>query len=267
MGRGLLGKKALANLTKELPDVRQLHRLVLALAPDFISIKFPPESSIPVAAVCLRDATEALLDARYALHEAFAHRVWYLEKRDVPSEGAAAYYGRFYADGTALRLYAAGEHLANAIICMLEITDQELEAHRKKGRISQQVVVLYYLKNEKPTHPVTQAVLRLAKSKEWKEARRYRDIWVHEQPPLVAGRGIVYERRKRWVSTDRGQDLSGGGGDVPRYSVKDLIGFVQPATFVFAEVLTDIVRLYIELLRTHGVNLNENDHQLSVQLF
>jgi hypothetical protein len=127
MSRGLLGKKVLANLAKELPDVRQLHQLVLTLAPDFVSIKFSPESSIPVAAVCLRDSTETLIDAKYALHEAFAHKVWYLEKREVPSPGTAAHFVRFYVDDTALRLYAAGEHLANAIICILEIQDQALE--------------------------------------------------------------------------------------------------------------------------------------------
>jgi hypothetical protein len=90
---------------------------------------------------------------------------------------------------------------------------------------------------------------------------------VHEQPPLVEGRGIVHERRKRWKVTDKGKFLSFGGGDKPQYSIDDLISFVQPATFLFAEVLTTTVRFYIELLQSYGIGLDEDDLQLSVQLF
>jgi hypothetical protein len=262
----LLGQEILADIAKELPELKQLNLLVLTLAPDFISLNFPPESSIPEAAVCLRDATEVLLDANYALGEIFAHKVWYLEKRDVPSPGAAAHFGRFYADDTALRLYAASEHLANAIVCMLEIQDQELKPYKQR-RVSQQSIVGHFLIKEKPHHPITQAVLKLIGSKEWNETRKYRDVWVHEQPPLVKGRGIVYERRKRWVVTDKGKHLSFGGGDKPQYSADDLTKFIQPATFLFAEILTAVVRFYIDLLQSHGINLDEDEFQLSAELF
>ncbi|MFL6230631.1 MAG: hypothetical protein ACJ741_17810, partial [Pyrinomonadaceae bacterium] len=89
---------------------------------------------------------------------------------------------------------------------------------------------------------------------------------MHEQPPLIKGRGIVYERRKRWVVTDKGKHLSFGGGDIPQYALDDLIGFVQPATFIFAEVLTVVVRHYIELIQSYGISLDENDLKLSVQI-
>ncbi|MFL6230630.1 MAG: hypothetical protein ACJ741_17805 [Pyrinomonadaceae bacterium] len=151
MSRGLLGQEVLADLAKEVPELKQLSRLALTLAPDFISLKFSAESRIPEAAVCLRDATETLLDASYALHEIFAHKVWYLEKRDIPSIGTAAHFGRFYADDTALRLYAASEHLANGIVCMLEIQDQELTPYRQH-RVSQQSIVGHFLIKEKPSH-------------------------------------------------------------------------------------------------------------------
>ena len=37
---------------------------------------------------------------------------------------------RFYIDGIVSQLYAAGEHLANAIICMLELKENQLEKYR-----------------------------------------------------------------------------------------------------------------------------------------
>ena len=113
--------------------------------------------------------------ARYAFHEILAHRKWYLEKREVPDERAAISFSQFYADDIALRLYAVGEHLANAIVCMMEIKEQDLEPYRKKNRISLQVVVGHYLIHEHRHHPVTIAVLKLVKSRDWLKTINYRN--------------------------------------------------------------------------------------------
>jgi len=249
MSRGLLGDEILSELAKELPDLAEMAETVLSLPLGFIPVHFPPESHVPVAAVCLHDAKCTVEEARYAFHEVLAHRKWYLEKREEPNEDAAVFFGRFYTDDTALRLYSVSEHLAKAIVYMLEITKQDLEPYQKKNRISLQVVVGHYLINKHPTHPVTKAVLRLVNSAEWRKTVNYRNAWVHNQPPTVKGTGIVYQRRSRWQVSDSGALLTFGGGDEPRYSIDDLVGFVRPSLFLFVEVLTEVAKFYAGLVR------------------
>lgn len=166
-----------------------------------------------------------------------------MEKGTEPAnEMAAVFFGRFYADDTALRLYSAGEHLAEAIIFMLEISDQQLKKYKRPQR-SQQSVVGHFLAEEEPHHPIMRAVLKLSQSKEWRDTNKYRNNWVHEQPPTVEGLGIVYKRVKRWQVAEgemgtKKRKISSmviGGGDEPEYSVADLLRFIQPALF-FSQV-------------------------------
>ena len=239
-------------IIQELPDVLAIQRKVQSVSPDFISIKFSPESAIPVALICLTDAVHTLAEARHALYELFAHRIWYEEKRDPPNEMVAVFFGRFYADDTALRLYSAGEHLANAIIFMLEINEKRFKRYKQR-KISQQSAVGYFLKKEEPNHPITTAVLKLAKSKDWQKTIEYRNKWVHEQPPTVAGLGMIYERRKRWQRIETGYQLTAGGGDKPEYSIDDLVGFIQPAFFQFTDTMEVVVEFYFKLLSERGI--------------
>ncbi|MDQ3819990.1 MAG: hypothetical protein M3362_20265 [Acidobacteriota bacterium] len=153
-----------------------------------------------------------LADACHAFHEILAHRAWYLEKREIPLERTAIHFTRFYADDVTLRLYAAGEHLANAIIDMMEIKARSLIPYKKK-RISRQIIVWEYIKREEPKHAITQAIKKLAQSKEWLATLEYRNAWVHGKPPIVKGLGIQYDRRQtRWEIGENYIGLSGGGG-------------------------------------------------------
>jgi hypothetical protein len=193
------------------------------------------------------------------LHEVFAHRVWYLEKKNPPNEAAATLFSRFYSDDTALRLYSAGEHLANGIIMMLEISEQEIEPY-KQTRVSQQSAVGHFLLKERTGHPITTAIASLVNSRAWCTTIEYRNKWVHEQPPTIEGLGIVYKREKRWRKSSTGKSimLGLGGGDEPKYSVNDLIAFVQPATFQFSDVLTSVIEFYVGLLESHGIRFNKD---------
>jgi len=112
----------------------ELEGIVLSLNPDFLSLSSPRDTDFPIASVCFHDALHTLQEATYALSEVFAHRIWYLEKKDHPDKMCATFFGRFYADDAALRLYSAGEHLANGIIMMLEITDEDLKPYKVKGK-------------------------------------------------------------------------------------------------------------------------------------
>jgi len=248
MSRGLLNDSEWGNIYQETPDLDNLGNMVLHLSPDFLSIPFSPESNVPIAAVCFQDAFNTIEEALYSLREVFAHQIWYLEKKKPPNEIAAAFFGRFYADDAALRLYSAGEHLANGIIMMLEIADEDLNPYKKK-RISQQSIVGHFLKGEKPHHPITKAVSKLVDSQEWSTTIAHRDRWVHEQPPTVKGLGIVYTRRRRWKILPNGKGrILLGGGDTPDYTIDNLLEFMKPAMFQFTDTITTVVEFYIEIL-------------------
>jgi len=227
-------------------------------------MKFPPNSTIPVASVCLRNAVEALADAKFALREAFAHLTWYRKHCDQSEEWVGIHFARFFTDDTALRLYSAGEHLANAIVNALEVEKRDLDKYRRKNRIGQQVVVGHYLLNSQPESQITAAVKRLVLSKDWLKTIRYRNDWVHNQPPTLEGVGIVYERRNRWVISGRGRHLPVGGGDAPKHTIDNLLGFIQPSLLLLNKVLSDVMRSYVELLRGTGITVTEEG--LSVSL-
>lgn len=214
---------------------------------------FPQGSNIPIAAVCLQDATSMLQEARYALLEAMAHIVWHREKCEPSNERGAVFFGKFYADDAALRIYAAGEHLANAIVNMLEIKKEVHEFKKqklakKKNISSKQAIVGNYLIENDPSHEITEAILKLKESDEWRKTRKYRDDWVHGKPPIVKGMGIEYERRNRLIVTPNSIRVSFGGGDAPQYSIDDLLGFVKPALFLLTEAVTKTVEYYAEFL-------------------
>ena len=253
MSRGKLDKETAARVEKELPDVLDVRTASLRLQPDFISRGFPPGSDIPIAAVCLQDATSMLEEARYALLESLAHIVWHREKRETPNESDAVFFGKFYADDAALRIYAAGEHLANAIVNILEIKKEVREFKKqklvkKKSVVSKQAIVGNYLIENNPSHEITKAILKLKESDEWKKTRKYRDDWVHSKPPIVKGMGIEYERRNRLKVTATSIGISFGGGDEPQYTVDDLLGVIKPALFLFTEAVTEIVEYYVDFL-------------------
>jgi ribosomal protein S13 len=253
MNRGKLDKEAAAKVERELPDVNTVRVASLHLQPDFISLGFPQGSTIPIATPCLQDVTSALQESRYALREALAHIVWHREKRDPPDERDAVFFGKFYADDAAQRMYATGEHLANAILNMLgikqEVRDyQKLKLAKRKNISSKQAIVGSYLIDNEPDHEITKAIRKLKESEDWGKTRDYRDNWVHGQPPIVKGMGIAYERRNRLKVTATSIGISFGGGDAPRYSIDDILGFIKPALVLLTEVATEVVEYYVDYL-------------------
>ena len=149
MSRGWLEGSELERVSQEIPKLSYFQEKVIDLSPDFISISFAPESNIPEASVCLQDAVHTFREARYALYEVFAHKVWYLEKKDPPDEKTAIFFRRFYIDDAALRLYSAGEHLANGIINMLEIKYSDLKDFKKIGRANKRLSEISFLRKDR----------------------------------------------------------------------------------------------------------------------
>jgi hypothetical protein len=243
MSRGLLREEELRQLAAMLPDLSDLQKVKGVLLPDFISTRFPCDSSVPVAAVALNDAIVSTVECRYALHECLAHRIWYREHRTPPSEPAAAFFGRFYATDLALRLYAGGEHLANAVIFMLGISDADLEKF-KEQKTSQASIVGKFLLATRPDHPITISAVALGKSMAWQETVKYRNRWTHDQPPTISQLGVIYRRKRRWS----GNVLGVGISDEPEYTVEDLLGFMRPALDSFVTTLRGVLDWYRELL-------------------
>lgn len=252
MSRGKLDKLTGNRIASELPDVVEIRTAALQLQPDFISMQYPPGSTIPIASVCLQDVTSTLQEVRHALFEALAYILWYREKSDPPNDHLAVFFGRFYVDDAALRLYAAGEHLAEAIVCMLEIDKESLRKYRKTGRPdnhgSQQSALGKYLRAEMSAHPITEAICELIRSEEWLPTIGYRDVWVHRKPPIVEGMGISYERRNRLKVSDTGVWVSFGGGDSPEYTVDQLIALVRPAALQFTQTTTQVIEYYLRMV-------------------
>ncbi len=265
MGRFILDEEIIKTLSAELPDLDEVGLSVMKLAPDLISIRYP-RCNIPIAAVCLRDTLSVLLQVRIGLNESFQHKVWYREICDPPNEQLAVIFMQFYLDGMVSRLYAASEHIANSIIFILNITDDQLNEYRK-GRSSQQSIVGHYLTKELPEHTITKSVLTLATNHDWKRTMNYRNNIIHDQPPTVSGLGTVYKRKNRWFHSenDKALKLELGGGDEPDYTIDDLLSFVHPAIFRLVDLFRDIVGFYISLLAEQGIHLT--DQGLSVNIF
>jgi hypothetical protein len=266
MSRFLLDDETIRKITDELPRLEDVGTTVMMLAPDLISVNYLPDSNVPVAAVCLQDTLDALLQVRIGLNECIQHKIWFREKCDPPNTEHAIIYMRFFVDAVVSQLYAAGEHLANAIICMLEITEGQLESYRN-GRVSQQSILGHYLVNEQADHPITKAVLVLAKSPEWEKTLAYRNRWVHEQPPTVSGIGTIYRRRRRWVQSKSlkwAMILGIGTEDKAEYSIDEVLNFVLPATFQFVELLENIVDYYLDSLGKKGITLSKKGINIDI---
>src|SRR2546422_3956806 len=102
MSRGFLSHEEQEKVVAQLPDLAELWSLVGSLNPEIISMKCPHESDIPVAAVALADALDALAQARYALGEALEHRIWYNVKKSPPDPMSGTWFEGFYLGDAAM---------------------------------------------------------------------------------------------------------------------------------------------------------------------
>ena len=260
-----------AEIHSRLPDTDQLFSLTVSIPPDLISMAMPffgmnPRSLFPVAAVCLHDSVFTMQEALFALSEAMKHNLYYAERRDPPDAHAAAFYARFFADDAALRAYAAGEHLASAILCAQDLDVSDLP--QRPGVSSLQARVGMFMKADRPDHPLTTAVLALVSSADWAQTVGYRNLWVHEQPPRVAGLGDRFKRDIRWQRSPDGQSVSMGlgGADPPVLSVPELLAFVRGGLIAFVEAFEGVVNWYVERVRSLGLNIEPGHHELHLSI-
>lgn len=235
----------------DIPELDHLHAVGLPRWPvgDAMCFFDDFENKTPLAAVCLNDCYQMVAEARFALCEGLKQLKHYRGK-EPPNEAAGVFFAQFYGADVALRLYAAAEHLASAIVEMLAI-DRSSLLKRRRRQDSMQAMVGSYLASEMARHPLSRLVGELSRSASWRRTVDYRNLWVHEQAPLVGGMGLVYRRGKQYWKkfedpTSRGYQLTFGGGDPPEISVDELLESVGAAFRSFFELLRSVAESYRE---------------------
>lgn len=219
--------------------------------PEWIDAVTGPNSSLSVSFICLLDAVNVGLSVDYALFQAHVHLSYFREEHvDAPQEKQAIDYCRFYVDDAALRIYAAGEHIANAIINLLKLQDNDLKIGRNASLAT--TVGKHLIKNFPELH-VTQIVKEISKNDAWIDTINYRNEWVHNQPRLIAhpGPGVNYKRRTRWRQPWEGVWLMSHGGDTwdkPEITIENLLSMVTKAGFALEKMSFEMSNLlYKEL--------------------
>ncbi len=252
-----LSKQKHIEIQAKLPQITEIQRRLL-LPVDILAMKIGPYKNTESAIVCLRDASTVATEAVYALSQAYIHLFWYREEHpDAPLEKEACAYCKFYIDDVALRLYAAAEHLANFVIAFLNIEKSKLKQSKTKKPSSLASRVGKYMFAEMPTHDIIVRIKKLKDDKNWEETMKYRNDWVHEQPPLVDGLGIVYKRKSRWKKADNRVGLF-GGSDHPQLSIDSLLNTVSSASHAFVNLLSELSDILFAHLRDLGIDFDQN---------
>mgnify|MGYP006288976707 CR=1 FL=1 len=213
-----------------------------------------PETKIDIAAVCLRDCMDVSCQVIYALRKANENLLWYREENaKAPLEIEACWYSKFYADDAALRLYAAAEHIANFIIAFMNIQGDDL--NNKKGNASVASTVGKYMNKKHPDHIISKSINKLLKNDSWLKTIEYRNQWVHEQPPLIEGQGIVYERKSRLKTNGMNFVVGLTTGDKPDLTIDSLLSMVTNATNDFACLLDNIIVVWFSHIDSLGISI------------
>ncbi|HEY0015360.1 MAG TPA: hypothetical protein VGC13_03550 [Longimicrobium sp.] len=255
MSRGELDLQTLTEIANKLPRFDGWAKQAMSHIPDFLSIGFPHESEIPIAAVSLHDCVHTLFATRFALHEYLACGIYFRYRVEPADELLATSREVYYLDDAALRLYSAAEHLADAVVKMLEISTSQLEPFKKKGA-SGWARLTAYIRSTSPQSRLHRAFSSLAENPDWRLAIRYRGAWVHNQPPTIRGLGIVYHRRKRWKTSGNKRFLGLiGTGDEPEFTTEELGKAFISACSNFADVFKVVLEEFEEIISAHGFTI------------
>ncbi|MGH9450861.1 MAG: hypothetical protein ACRD11_09985 [Terriglobia bacterium] len=155
----------------------------VSLSDSVVSVCYPllgeDDRETQSAQVRLEDGWHMLNEARVALIEAEAHRLWYEEYRKPPNHSTAIFFRKFYLDDASLRIYSSGEQLFKTVRWYWRLP-------KEKGKYLLDSV-LSAMKHEIPNHPVVPLLEDIGNSDAWKDNTRYRCDWVHNKRPLIEG--------------------------------------------------------------------------------
>lgn len=231
-----LDKKTMNEINEKLPEFRHIEVVTTTM-------------------VYFKNTNDMLYLSRFSLNEYYRNKIWYFEKRNPPNIKAGLVLCQYYLDNIALRLYAAGEFLANGIVSMLDIKKDELKEFKKgnngKKYWSRQRKIGQYLREKKPNHEITQYLKILMDGDEnpWIKTMKYRNEWVHKQPPSLEGLGSCLEiKNKKIYSPLKGNTID---ADIvitgkPNYKLKDIFTFVNDGFSNFVKTFYKIYDYYKE---------------------
>lgn len=238
--------------------------------PEWIDSATGPNSSISISFICLSDALNVALSVDYALFQAHVNLTYFREEHpDAPKEKQAVDYCHFYIDDAALRIYAAGEHIANSIVNLLNISKENLKL---SNHASLATAVGHYLIKDRPKSQVTPIVEELGKSGAWIDTINYRNEWVHNQPRLIEhpGPGVNYKRRSRWRQWGKDSWMMGLGGDTwdkPETTIDNLLVMVTRAGFTLEKTVLEMSDLLYKEMEPKIIRNFETGKLIPVHIY
>jgi hypothetical protein len=169
-----------------------LSEIISSFNPEPITQQLGPKNKIAVGVICVNDAYDFLKEAWWLLHEAFC----YFQHINRIKKNELFFIPRIYADDTCLRLYSSSEHLASAIVNILEI-----DLLRSEGIKSLACRVGNYFLQELPQHELSSSIKKLVTTKEWQDIIRWRNDWVHNKR-VIPTESPEYKRHNLWKQTN-----------------------------------------------------------------
>lgn len=245
--RGSLSEQKLEEISARLPalDARFPFATFPGLMVDHYDLMHAGHLGTSLA--CLSDAGYRLQEMRLGLHESYACLAWYREEAPQHTEFEAVLTSKFYVDHIALLLYAAAEDIAAFVVSFLECENDFInfaQGMRNTKVTSNAAKVGMFMSKRFAGHDITNIILTLHQTPQWDQALEYRNRWVHEQPPLVDGLGIQFNRVSR-ISPD-GTSISFGGGALPEYTVDQLLEIMHQATIAVASCFSRLLDIVIQ---------------------
>lgn len=165
--------------------------LISFFNPEAIAPYLSPNCKVPIGAICMDDSFEYLKEALWVLRESFC---WFSYVKQFKKD-EFFYIPRIFADDACLRLYSSSEHLASAIVDILEVdfpSSKEIKSLARR-------VGNYFLR-ELPQHELSASIRKLITTTEWKDVIKWRNDWVHNKRVIPSERP-EYKRHYLWKQT------------------------------------------------------------------
>ncbi len=235
--RGVIPQKRMQQIGSSLPASFDLMKEM----PTHWTVAEFPFGTDQETLVALRkvwDAWGLLNETHHALIEAEACKAWHKDLRRPPDESAAAYFCRYYLDDAGLRVYASCEHMLKSISHY-----KRLHA-REHGSGSLLDRVLASLTKREPDSPIAEWLVGLKTNSDWKECVEYRNDWVHNERPNLAGLGPrARTTATRTVFPDGTLCIQGGEEPCKQIKLDDLSGTMRISYVALFQIYRNLIKL------------------------
>lgn len=252
--RGRISEKSAQEIEEKVPQIDR-NWVAETFPYNFVFSDIENKTEIHISLICLSDAIDRWQTARIALIECYSHIVWYRkESVKFPEEHLAVLFGKFYADYISLLLYAIGEDISEFVLRFMEVSDdykiwiqnEKKKTTYKKIGSSNLKKVKKYLNKHHQKHTITKLINSLCNNNSWKETLHYRNVWVHQKPPIVRSNSIKFDRKSLIWKKDGGVGVNFGGGSEARYSIDELVNLVQESVSICRNVINQLVEIVAE---------------------